>query len=176
MAARSPDRSAPRWGRGRATMTRRKAEVTRCGLQYRLRHHVVLPADRVQGLENSEVVRGGRPTQALLPHRRELRDARGMSCHLVFRGGKRNGAMDAIHFHGKGRSCIKLIGQHPLNQLSSLAAALGPSTQGRHLHAAFLPIEMKPELATLDQSLLSPSDGKVPIRLLECAVFDRIRP
>jgi hypothetical protein len=59
-----------------------------------------------------------------------------MICHLVFKGGKRNGATDAIRFHGKGRLCVKLIGQHPLNQLSSLAAALGPGTQGRHLHAS----------------------------------------
>jgi hypothetical protein len=60
--------------------------------------------------------------------------------------------MDAIRFHRKGRLRVKLIGQHPLNQLSSLAAAVGPGTQRRHLDAAFLPIEMKPGPATLYQS------------------------
>ena len=102
-----------------------------------------------------------------------LRHAR-MIYHPVFRGGKRNGAMDAIRFHRKGRLRVKLIGQHPLNQLSSLPAALGLGTQRRHLYTAFLPIEMKPGLATFCQSLLSPPDGEARFRLLECAVFDRI--
>jgi hypothetical protein len=38
----------------------------------------------------------------------------------------------------------------------------------------FLPIEMKPGLATFCQGLLSPPDGEVPVRLPEGAVFDRI--
>jgi hypothetical protein len=96
-----------------------------------------------------------------------------MIWHSVFRGGKRNAAMDAICFHGKGRLCVKLIGQSPLDQLPFLAGALGPGTQGRYLHAAFLPIEMKLGPTTLYQSLLSPSDRKVPIRLLECDVRAR---
>jgi hypothetical protein len=33
---------------------------------------------------------------------------------------------------------------------------------------------MKPGLATFRQGLLSPPDGEVPIRLLECPVFDGI--
>ena len=101
-----------------------------------------------------------------------LGDAR-ITCHSVLGCGKRNGTMDAIRFHGKCRLRVKLIGQHPFNQFSSLPTALGLGSQGRHLHATFLPIEMKPGLAT-SQVLLSPADGEVPIRLLECAVFDRV--
>jgi hypothetical protein len=63
--------------------------------------------------------------------------------HFMFRGGKRNGAMDAIRFHRERRSRVKLIGQHPFNQFPSLPAALRLGTQRRHLHAPFLPIEMK---------------------------------
>src|SRR5262249_10334478 len=113
---------------------------------------------------------------ALIARRRQPRELGGVRtfCHFVFGGGKRNRAMDAIRFHGKGRLRVKLIGQHPLDQLSSLPAALRLGPQGRHLHAAFLPIEMKPGLATFCQGLLSPPDGEVPSRLLECAVFDRI--
>src|SRR6266446_2199440 len=79
--------------------------------------------------------------------------------------------MDAIRFQGKRRLRAKLIGQRPLNQLSSLP---GARTPGRHLYAAFLPVEMKPGLATFCQGLLPPADGKMPIRLLKCAVFDGI--
>jgi hypothetical protein len=39
-------------------MTRRKGELTRAVLQRRWPQHVALPADKVRGLENSEVVRG----------------------------------------------------------------------------------------------------------------------
>src|SRR5258708_16032295 len=78
--------------------------------------------------------------------------------------------MDAISLQGKGRLRVKLIGQCPLNQLSSLP---GARSQGRHLHAAFLPIEMKPGLATLCRGLL-PADSEMPIRLLKCAVLDCI--
>ena len=57
-----------------------------------------------------------------------------------------------IHESGKALNWFAtnnvLISRRVLNQLSSLAAAYGPGTQGRHLHAAFLPIEMKPGLAT----------------------------
>jgi hypothetical protein len=74
--------------------------------------------------------------------------------------------------HGEGRLRIKLIGKDPLDQLSFLPTALGLGTQGRHLRAAFLSIEMKPGLAA-SQSLLPPTDGEMRVRLLERAVFDR---
>jgi hypothetical protein len=100
-------------------------------------------------------------------------DAR-IICRSVFRDGKRNGAVDAVRFRRKRRLRVELIGQHPFDQFPSLPAALGLDTQRRHLHAAFLPIEMKPGLATFCQGLLSPPDGEVPVRLPEGAVFDRI--
>src|SRR5262249_38283913 len=98
-----------------------------------------------------------------------------MGCRLVLRSGKRNGAMKAIRFHGKGRSRVKLIGQHQLDPVSSLATALRLGIKGRHLYAAFLAIEMKPGFATFCEGLLSPPDGEMSIRLLECAVLGRIR-
>src|SRR5258708_26025888 len=57
---------------------------------------------------------------------------------IVFGGGKRNGAMNAIRFHGKRRLRVKLIGQRLLHQLSSFTRML---TEGPHIHTAFLPIE-----------------------------------
>jgi hypothetical protein len=37
-------------------MTRRKGEITRSELKRKWRHHVVLPAEKVRGLANSELV------------------------------------------------------------------------------------------------------------------------
>ena len=66
--------------------------------------------------------------------------------------------------------CVKLR-ERLLNQLSSLSDTMG---EGRHLHAALLPVEMKPGVATFSHGFEPPSDGEMPVRLLKCAVFDRI--
>jgi hypothetical protein len=39
-------------------MTRRKGEITRSTLKRKWPHHIALPADKVRGLPDSEVVRG----------------------------------------------------------------------------------------------------------------------
>src|SRR5262245_12534587 len=82
--------------------------------------------------------------------------------------------MDAIRFQCKRRLRTKLIGERLLNQLSSLPATHGGSAQGRHLYAAFLPIEMKPGLATFAHGFQPPADGEMSVRVLKCAVLDRI--
>ena len=82
--------------------------------------------------------------------------------------------MDAIRFHGKCCLRTKLIGECLLNQLPSPPRALGCAVQRRHLDAAFLPIEMKPRLATFSGGFQAPADGEVPRRLLKRPVFHRI--
>jgi hypothetical protein len=71
-------------------------------------------------LLGAEGIVSKRGTVPIDPARR-LVDPR-LSFHV--KGGKRNGAIDAIRFHREGRSRVKLIGQHPFNQYPSLPAAL----------------------------------------------------
>jgi len=80
--------------------------------------------------------------------------------------------MEPIWLQGKRRLRAELIGQRSLNQLSPLRRAC---TQGRQVNAAFLPIDVKPGLTAFCQGILPPAHGEMPIRLLKCAVFDRIR-
>jgi hypothetical protein len=77
--------------------------------------------------------------------------------------GQRYGAVDAVCFEGKCCSRAELIGQRSLDQRSSLA---GATNRGRHLDAAFSPVNMKPSLACLFRDFLAPADDEMSIRLL----------
>ena len=48
-------------------MTRRKSELTRVRLRRYWPHHVALSADKVRGLDNSEVVHGFADTLSVAP-------------------------------------------------------------------------------------------------------------
>jgi hypothetical protein len=66
--------------------------------------------------------------------------------------------MDAVRIHRKRGLRVELIGQRPLDQSSSLPGALRSCVRRRHLHAAFLPIELKPGLASFLRGFVLPSD------------------
>jgi len=48
-------------------MTRRKGEITRADLRRKWQHHVALLADKVRGLNNSQIVRGFSDTLSVAP-------------------------------------------------------------------------------------------------------------
>jgi len=48
-------------------MTRRKGEITRADLRRKWPHHVALLADKVRGLNNSQIVRGFSDTLSVAP-------------------------------------------------------------------------------------------------------------
>jgi hypothetical protein len=63
-------------------VTRRKGEVTLLEIKHHWPHHVALPADKVRGLANSEVVRGFADTLSVAPLTYSLR--RGDADFIVF--------------------------------------------------------------------------------------------
>jgi hypothetical protein len=63
-------------------MTRRKGEITRARLRRRWPHHIALPANKVGGLADSEVVRGFADTLSVAPLTYSLR--RGDADFIVF--------------------------------------------------------------------------------------------
>jgi hypothetical protein len=63
-------------------MTRRKGEITRSTLKRKWPRHVALPADKVRGLADSEVVRGFADTLSVAPPTYSL--PRGDADFIVF--------------------------------------------------------------------------------------------
>jgi hypothetical protein len=111
-----------------------------------------------------------RRTQAHLPR---WRRAKGRSDDLAFCVQRREAkCCNGRHLLPWQRSFVRQIDRaEPARSTPFLwPVPWGLAPKVRYLHAAFLPIEMKLRPTTLYQSLLSPSDRKVPIRLLECDV------